>query len=70
MTLRSKITTIAILWACIGASAYWGTQIIYVRILLLLIAIGVTWHLAAIKTAVPESLSNKMGNNNNDDPER
>jgi uncharacterized membrane protein YbaN (DUF454 family) len=50
MTLGSKIISITILWIGIGASAYWATESFYVRLLLLLIAIGVTWHLALVKT--------------------
>ncbi|MBS1518394.1 MAG: YbaN family protein [Bacteroidetes bacterium] len=51
MTRNSKILSIALLWIGITASALWFTQLLYVRILLLLIAAGVTWHLLAIKTA-------------------
>ena len=50
MTLRSKIISILILWIGILASAYWGTNYFYVRLLLVVIAIGVTWHLVVIKT--------------------
>jgi len=32
-------------------SAVWMTELTYVRILLAVIGIGVTWHLLAIKTA-------------------
>jgi uncharacterized membrane protein YbaN (DUF454 family) len=51
MTARSKIFSISFLWAGILASAIWGTQNLYVRILLLAIAVGVSWHLITIKTA-------------------
>jgi uncharacterized membrane protein YbaN (DUF454 family) len=51
MTFRSKIVSISVLWLCIGASAWWGTESLYIRILLLLIAVGVTWHLISLKTA-------------------
>jgi uncharacterized protein len=50
MTVKSKIFTTAFLWAGILASAIFFTQNLYVRILLLIIAVGVTWHLLAIKT--------------------
>lgn len=52
MTLKSKIFSLSILWISIGYSAFFATELIYVRILLFLIAAGVTWHLLAIKTAV------------------
>ncbi|HQY20179.1 MAG TPA: YbaN family protein [Ignavibacteria bacterium] len=51
MTLNSKIMSIAMLWIGMIISAIWLTELIYVRILLALIGIGVTWHLLAIKTA-------------------
>lgn len=50
MTVRSKIFTLAFLWAGILSSAVFFTQNLYVRILLMAIAVGVTWHLLAIKT--------------------
>lgn len=53
MTLRSKIFSISFMWIGILVSAYWGTDMLYVRILLAVIAIGVTWHLIVIKTAPP-----------------
>ncbi len=50
MPRGSKIFTIAFLWAGIGTSAIFATDNLYVRILLAAIAVGVTWHLLAIKT--------------------
>jgi uncharacterized membrane protein YbaN (DUF454 family) len=51
MTLASKVISLSILWIGIAVSAVWGTENLYVRILLLAIAVGVSWHLLAIKTA-------------------
>lgn len=51
MTLKSKIFSLSFLWLGILTSAVFLTQNLYIRILLMLIAVGVTWHLAAIKTA-------------------
>jgi uncharacterized membrane protein YbaN (DUF454 family) len=51
MALSSKIFSIAFLWAGIIASAVLFADNLYVRILLIAIAVGVTWHLLAIKTA-------------------
>lgn len=51
MTLNSKIFTLTILWVSIGYSAVFVTDLLYVKILLLMIAGGVTWHILAIKTA-------------------
>lgn len=49
MTLRAKICTLSLLWATILVSAYF-CPIIYVKIGLLLVAIGVTIHVVRIKT--------------------
>src|SRR3990172_11309199 len=50
MTFRSKIINLLILWAGILISAYWGSDNFYIRLLLIVIAIGVTWHLVVLKT--------------------
>jgi uncharacterized protein len=50
MTFIAKVFSISFLWLGILASAYWGTDKLFIRILLLAIAIGVTWHLVLIKT--------------------
>ncbi len=51
MTIRSKFITLTLLYTGIGYSAIFFTQILYVRILLILIAAGVTWHILSIKTS-------------------
>ena len=50
MTLISKINTISILWIGILASAYFFTDNLSIRIILAIIAIGVTIHIVTIKT--------------------
>ena len=50
MPLRSKITSISLLWLSILLSAYYFTDILIIRILLLIIAAGVTIHIATLKT--------------------
>ncbi len=50
MTLQSKIFSILSLWAGILLSIIFATDLIYIRILLIAIAVGVSWHLLAIKT--------------------
>ncbi|MEO8666668.1 MAG: YbaN family protein [Ignavibacteria bacterium] len=50
MTLGSKIFSISFLWAGILVSVIFATNLIYIRILLIAIAIGVSWHILAIKT--------------------
>ena len=51
LTVKSKLVLISILWISITFSAFILTHIPAIRILLLLIAIGVTIHLVMVKTA-------------------
>jgi uncharacterized membrane protein YbaN (DUF454 family) len=44
-----KIVTIALLWITLGCSALFVTDILFIRIIMGLIAIGVTIHIAFIK---------------------
>ena len=50
LTIKSKIFNIAFLWIMISASAIFFTELLYIRLLLLAIAIGVTIHLLMVKT--------------------
>lgn len=50
MSINSKIFALIILWVGILISIVFVTELISVRILLLIIAAGVTWHILAIKT--------------------
>ena len=50
ITLKIKISTIALLWITIGCSALFAVNILIVKCILLLIAIGVTIHILRIKT--------------------
>jgi uncharacterized protein len=47
--LRLKIITITLLWVTIGCSAIFAVDILWVRIMLVLIAAGVTVHVVRIK---------------------
>jgi uncharacterized membrane protein YbaN (DUF454 family) len=49
MPLNVKIFTILLLWLTIGLSASLGTQNLVVRILLVLVAVGVTQHIIRIR---------------------
>lgn len=51
MTVKSKIFSILFLWAGIIISSVFLTDNLYIRILLLAIAVGVTWHISSLKTA-------------------
>lgn len=50
MTLKSKIFSLALMWAAILYSAVFAVENFYVRLVLILIAVGVTLHLITIKT--------------------
>jgi uncharacterized protein len=49
-TISAKVTSIATLWIGIGASAYFFLDGLWVRLVLLVIAVLVTWHLVALRT--------------------
>ncbi len=49
MPLRTKLFTIFLLWLAIGISVCIGTQNLVVRIILVVIAIGVTVHIICIR---------------------
>jgi uncharacterized membrane protein YbaN (DUF454 family) len=51
MSLKVKIITLVLLWVTIGLSAAFAVQNVVVRIVLILVAIGVTTHIIRIKTA-------------------
>ena len=53
--LKVKIITISILWITIGYSAIFAIDILWVRILLVLIAVGVTIHIASMKPKVKDN---------------
>jgi len=48
--LRAKIFAISMLWLSIGSSVIFAIENHYIRIFLIIVAIGVTAHLVAIKT--------------------
>ena len=50
LTVKAKILNISFLWLMILTSAYFFTEEIFIRLLLLAIAIGVTTHLLMVKT--------------------
>lgn len=53
MTRRHKVVTLTLLWLGIGASAIWSVESLWVRLLLLVIAVSVTVHVARLKVAAP-----------------
>jgi hypothetical protein len=50
MPLKIKMMTVALLWLTIGVSAAFAVQSLTVRIILVLIAAGVSIHILSIKT--------------------
>jgi len=59
LTVKAKIINIIFLWMMISISALLFTEILFIRFLLLAIAIGVTVHLLMIKTKKVKFLSTK-----------
>jgi uncharacterized membrane protein YbaN (DUF454 family) len=55
--LREKIISLAALWLTIGSSAVFFVPMWWGRLLLALIAIGATIHLARMKVSIPEDPS-------------
>lgn len=49
LTIKSKIFTLIFLWLSILFSAYYFTEELYIRIILLAIAVGVSIHIITIK---------------------
>lgn len=57
MTRRQKASTLVLLWVGIGASMIWSVHALWIRLVLLAIAAGVTLHVARLKVAAPDALS-------------
>lgn len=57
LPLKSKISSICLLWTSILISSYFLTDNLSIRILLLIVAIGVTIHIATIKNLKPETVN-------------
>ncbi|HPX62511.1 MAG TPA: YbaN family protein [Deltaproteobacteria bacterium] len=53
MTLGQKLLAISMLWLAIGYSAFFAVSQLWIKVLLLLIALGVTAHLLKINTYRP-----------------
>ena len=53
MRRRDKIVTIALLWLSIGASIVWTAHALWLRLVLLAIATGVTVHVARVPVFNP-----------------
>ena len=53
MSVRSKVITLLLLWVTILLTLILGIQNIIVRIILVIIALGVTFHISRLKTRKP-----------------
>jgi uncharacterized membrane protein YbaN (DUF454 family) len=56
MRRRDKVITLIVLWAGIAATAIWSVESLWIRLVLLAIACGVTLHVARLK-AFEETVS-------------
>jgi uncharacterized membrane protein YbaN (DUF454 family) len=55
--LQTKVVSVSFLWLTISASAIFAVESWWLRALLFLIAVGVTWHILSIKTLTPAMLA-------------
>ena len=58
--LRAKVVTLVLLWSVIGIAALFAVTLWWVRVLLGVVAVGVTLHLLHLRTSTPKMMqSNK-----------
>jgi len=55
--VQTKVVSVTFLWLTIGASAIFAVESWWLRGLLAVIAIGVSWHILALKTLTSEMLA-------------
>ena len=55
MSLKSKISSIGLLWLSIFISGYFLTDSLIIHIILLIVAVGVTIHIASLKNLSTQS---------------
>lgn len=55
--VQTKIVSISFLWLMIGSSAIFAVTQWWLRGILVLIAIAVTWHISALKTLTPQMIA-------------
>jgi len=53
--LKVKVLTLALLWATIGCTVTFAVEVLFVRALLIVIAIGVSIHILSLRTLHNES---------------
>jgi len=52
--VQTKVVSVIFLWLTIGASAIFAVESWWLRGLLVVIAVGVSWHILALKSLTPE----------------
>ncbi len=57
MSVRTKVFTLGLLWLTIGYTALMVIERLWVQVLLFIIAVGVTIHLALLRSHVPKQES-------------
>lgn len=60
VTVRAKAVALVLLWSVIGISAIFAVTAWWLRVLLGVIAVGVTLHLLRLKTLTPEMLQSNQ----------
>ena len=60
MPRKVKIATISLLWITIACSIIFAVQALIIRVILLIIAIGVTVHIILIKTTPKDQSQNRV----------
>ncbi len=56
ITVQAKIVTLLLLWGMIGYTSIWIVSAWWLRVLLGIIAGGVTWHILAMRTLTRDTL--------------
>jgi uncharacterized membrane protein YbaN (DUF454 family) len=56
VTTQARLVTLALLWGVIGTTAVFAVESWWIRLLLGMIAVGVTWHIVHLKKLTPEMI--------------
>lgn len=63
ISLRSKVLTVSVLWVFIGYSALFVVSVLWIRLLLMMIAVTVTTHILRLRTLTNNMLTDFHDNN-------
>ena len=56
ITTKARIVTLLLLWVVIGFTAFFAVDIWWLRLILGIVAISVTWHIFQLKHLTPEMM--------------